>query len=391
MSAPLSAGFIPLVDAAPLVIAREIGFAEEEGLALDLRPAASWATLRDMVSHGQVEAAHMLAPMPVASALGLGGAGVRLDVLQVLSVNGNAIGVSTALAEVMRAAGHSFDFADAAAAGRALLAARPEGLRIGVPFPFSGHAELLYHWLGALGFAVPQALSVHTVPPPLMADALAAGEVDAFCVGAPWGTLAVESGAGELLLPGTAIRRFAPEKVLAVRHDWADAEPELTGRLMRAIWRANRWLGQPQNRTTASEILARSAYLDTPAELIERALSGRLIVSQKGDMRTVPRYLEFFEGAATFPWRSTGALIADRIAARTGLDRPAAQAEGRRVFRSDLYRHHLARTTADMPGASERLEGALAEDTPVASPSGRLTLAADSFFDGFIFDPQRKT
>ncbi|QDC10735.1 ABC transporter substrate-binding protein [Oceanicola sp. D3] len=387
MSAPLSVGFIPLVDAAPLVIAHEIGFAEEEGLALDLRPAASWATLRDMVSLGQVEAAHMLAPVPVAMALGLGGSGIRLDVLQVLSVNGNAIGVSTTLAEQMRAAGHPFDFFDATAAGQALMAAKPEGLRIGVPFPFSGHAELLYHWLGALGFAAPQALSVHTVPPPLMAEALAAGEVDAFCVGAPWGTLAVESGVGELLLPGTAIRRFSPEKVLAVRHDWAEAEPELTGRLMRAIWRANRWLGQGQNLTTASEILARKPYLDTPAELIERALSGRLIVTQKGEMRTVPRYVTFFEGAATFPWRSSGALIADRIAARTGLDRPAARAEGARVFRSDLYRQHLARTTADMPGASERIEGALSEDTPVASPSGRLTLPADSFFDGFIFDP----
>ncbi|MCO6381130.1 MAG: ABC transporter substrate-binding protein [Vannielia sp.] len=390
MSAPLSAGFIPLVDAAPLVIAREIGFAEEEGLALDLRPAASWATLRDMVSLGQVEAAHMLAPVPVAMALGLGGAGTRLDVLQVLSVNGNAIGVSTQLAARMREAGHPFDFVDAAAAGHALMAAKPEGLRIGVPFPFSGHAELLYHWLGALGFAAPQALSVHTIPPALMADALAAGEIDAFCVGAPWGSLAVEEGSGELLLPGTAIRRFAPEKVLAVRHDWAETEPDLTGRLMRAIWRASRWLGQPQNRMTAAEILARKPWLDTSAELIERALSGRLIVSQRGDMRTVPRYLEFFAGAATFPWRSAGALIADRIAGRTGLDRPAAQAEGRRVFRSDLYRQHLARTTADMPGASERLEGALREDTPAASPSGRLTLPADSFFDGYIFDPSAR-
>ena len=155
MSAPLVAGFIPLVDAAPLVIAREIGFAEEEGLALELRPAASWATLRDRVSLGQVEAAHMLAPVPVAMALGLGGGGARLDVLQVLSVNGNAIGVSTALADIMREAGHPFDFADPVAAGQALLAAKPEGLRIGVPVPFSGHAELLYHWLGALGADVP--------------------------------------------------------------------------------------------------------------------------------------------------------------------------------------------------------------------------------------------
>ena len=287
-AAPLTAGYVPLVDAAPLVIAREIGFAEEEGLALALRPVASWATLRDMLSLGQIEAAHMLAPVPVAAAMGFGSAGARLDVLQVLSVNGSSIGVSRATAAAMRAAGHAFDFADAAAAGRALMAALPEGPRIGVPFPFSGHAELLYHWLGALGYAAQQSLSVHTVPPPLMAEAVAAGEIDAFCVGAPWGSLSVEQGTGELLLPATAIRRFSPEKVLAVRHDWAEAEPELTGRLMRAIWRANRWLGQAPNRDTAAEILSRGDYLNLPAELIERALSGRLVISPRGEMRRAP-------------------------------------------------------------------------------------------------------
>ncbi|WP_102222614.1 CmpA/NrtA family ABC transporter substrate-binding protein [Acidimangrovimonas sediminis] len=384
----LRAGFIPLVDAAPLIVAREVGFAEEEGLALDLAKAPSWATLRDMLAYGQIEAAHMLSVVPVAMEMGLGGAPARIDVLQVMSVNGDAICVSRALADKMRAAGHGFDFADATDAGRALIAVAGDRPRIGVPFPFSMHAELLYHWLGALGLPVPQGLDVVTVPPPMMEQAMAAGEIDAFCVGAPWGSIAVETGVGELLLPGTAIRAFAPEKVLAVRHDWAKAEPDLTRRLMRAVWRAARWTAQRANHDTVSEILSRSDYLDIPAEMIERSLSGRLVISSRGEIRQVPRYIEFHEGAAAYPWRSQGALIGHALAARLGLDRAAAMAAGRRVFRTDLYRENLRDTGAELPGAAEKVEGGIDTPTPAASESGKLILLPDRFFDGYVFDPK---
>lgn len=384
---PLSAGFIPLVDAAPLVIARELGFAEEEGLALDLRAAPSWSTLRDMLVLGQIEAAHMLAPVPVAMALGLGGMTTRLEALSVLSVNGNVIGVSRDLAARMRDDGFGFDFADAARAGRALIKASGAQPRIGVPFPFSMHAELLYHWLGALGVSAPQALQVKTVPPPLMADAMAAGEIDAFCVGAPWGSIAVETGVGELLLPGSAIWKFAPEKVLAVRQGWADAEPGLTCRLMRAVWRSGRWLGQAENLMTASEILSRPEYVNVSAEVLERALTGRLVTSSRGDVRSVENYQVFFKGAATFPWKSQAAWIGNQLAARTGLDRRAAMDAARAVFRSDLYRRYLQDLGADMPGASEKLEGSLRHKSAVSSTFGKLILEPDMFFDGYIFDP----
>ncbi|ARE40365.1 Nitrate ABC transporter, nitrate-binding protein [Rhodovulum sp. P5] len=380
----LQVGFIPLVDAAPLIVAREIGFDEEVGLRLSLRSAPSWATLRDMLVMGQVEAAHLLAPIPVAMALGLGGMATRLDVLSVLSVNGNVIGVSTPLADRMRAAGFGFDFTDARAAGQALIAACDTRPRIGVPFPFSMHAELLYHWLGV---RAPQDLDVRTVPPPLMADAMAAGEIDAFCVGAPWGSIAVETCVGSLLLPGTAIWAFAPEKVLAVRHDWAESEPGLARRLMRAVWRAGRWLGQADNLSTASEILARSEYVNVPAELIERALTGRVTISPRGELRRVPNFLVFHHGAASFPWKSQAAWIAARLAERNGLDRAQAMQTARGVFRTDLYRRNLGDLGAELPGASEKVEGSVQVPTPVASETGRLILQPDRFFDGHIFDP----
>lgn len=209
MSIALSIGFMPLVDAAPLIAASEMGFAREEGLDLRLERAPSWSTLRDMLAFGGVEAAHMLSPVPVAMALGLGGVSVPLSAVSVLAVNGDVIGVSRALAERMRAQGFGFDFSDAVAARAALRAAAGAGLRIGVPFPFSMHAELLHYWLSEPGAP---AIDIRTVPPPLMAEAIAAGEIDAFCVGEPWGSIAVETGVGELLLPGAAIWAFAPAR-----------------------------------------------------------------------------------------------------------------------------------------------------------------------------------
>jgi two-component system, oxyanion-binding sensor len=382
MTVTLRLGFLPLVDAAPLIVAEALGYAEEEGLALDLIAAPSWSSLRDLLAVGQVDAAQMLAPVPVALALGLGGV-ARFEVLSVLNLNGNAIGVSTALAG--RMSGHDFALTDARAAGQALLAATKAGLRIGVPFAFSTHNELVRYWLEALGQGLPDGLEIVTVPPPLMPDALASGEIDAFCVGEPRGSVAVDRGAGVLLLPTSAIWAAAPEKVLAVRTGWAEAEPALAGRLIRAIWRAGRWLGQETNLTVAGEILA--VRLGVSAELVERSLTGRLVIAADGAERIVPGFLRFHGGAAGFPWRSQAAWIGARLARRHGLNAIEAQTIAAAVFRSDLYRLHLGPAGADLPAASAKVEGSLTEPTPVASSRGKLILPPDQFFDAQVFDP----
>lgn len=380
-------GFVPLVDAAPLVVAQEIGFAAEEGLSLELSREPSWSALRDKLALGQHHAAHMLAPVPVAMSLGLGGLPMPMDALMVLSVNGTVIGVSRSLAAAMRDAGTPDDFMAAGAVGEALIRAAEMPLKVGVPFPFSMHAELLYYWFEALGLAAPQRLLVRTVPPPLMADAMAAGEIDAFCVGEPWGSIAVERGLADIVLPGCAIWRCAPEKVLAVRRSLTEEAPELVARLMRAVWRAGRWLADPAHHMTASEMLGRPAYLDLAPEIIERAFEQRLVVTHEGEVRAAPRFLAFHEAGAQFPWRSQAAWIASRMAMRLGLDQAESQMAGRQCFRSDLFRAVLGPIGADLPGASEKLEGALEVATPVASSAGRLYLGPDSFFDGRVFDP----
>ncbi|MEM6489725.1 MAG: CmpA/NrtA family ABC transporter substrate-binding protein [Pseudomonadota bacterium] len=383
---PVDAGYIPLVDAAPLIVAREIGFAEEEGIDLRLHRQPSWSAIRDKLAIGRLQAAHMLSPVPVAMSMGLGGLPLAVDAVMVLSVNGSVVGVSPALAERMRDHGAGHDVMAAGQIGRALIAASTARLRVGVPFPFSMHAELLYYWLGGLGMRVPEELEVRTVPPPLMAAAVEAGEIDAFCVGEPWGSFAVARGVAEIAMPGCAIWRFAPEKVLAMARTTVERDADLTRRLMRAVWRAGKWLAADSHHMSAAEILARAPYLDVSAEVIERAFTGRLVAGANGETR-VPRLIGFHDGAAQFPWRSQALWMATRLAARLGLERDEAARVARACFRPDLYRANLGPIGADLPGASEKLEGALESVTPVASSQGRTFLGPDCFFDGRVFDP----
>lgn len=369
-------GYIPLVDAAPLIVAAEFGFAEEEGLRLSLLRAASWSMLRDMLDFGHVAAAQMLSVVPVARALGLGGGTEPLETPMVLSLNGQVLGLSADLPEI--------GFGDPVAAGAALRGLGRK-LRIGVPFPFSMQAELLTYWTESA--APGAAIEVRTIPPPRMAEAMRGGEIDGFCVGEPWGSHAVEVAGARLVLPGSAIWSQAPEKVLATRAGWAEAEPELAGRLFRALWRAGRWAGNPANRTTLAEVLSRPAHLDLPPELIDRALSHRLLVTPQGPEVDVPQFQTFHDGLANFPWRSQAAWIGARLASRFGLDRAEAVAKARAVFRSDLFRQHLAPIGVPLPRASDKLEGALLHDETLPAVNGHLILARNRFFDGVIFDP----
>jgi NitT/TauT family transport system ATP-binding protein len=363
-----------------------MGFAAEEGIALDLRAAPSWSSVRDMLAFGQVEAAHMLSPMPIAMSLGLGGVRAEIDALMVLSVNGNVIAASNALVDRMRAQGWQSDLADAQSAALALERAADGPVRFGVPFPFSMHRELVEYWLAGRDLKI----EICSVPPPMMAEALNSGEVDAFCVGEPWGSRAVDAEAGELILTGRAIWAFSPEKVLAARRAWVGDNPEKVSGLMRAIYHAGHWLHDPDNRAIATDILARQEYLGLPADVIERAMTGQLLARARSLGTEVPGFVHFNAGAANFPWRSQAQWIGGNLARRHGLDETAAIATARDVFRSDLYRVVMGGIGIDLPGASDKQEGALDHPTAVASTRGGLILHPDRYFDGAIFDPAKK-
>ena len=156
---------------------------------------------------------------------------------------------------------------------------------------------------------------------------------------------------------------------------------------MRALWRAGRWLGDPVNRMVAAEVLAAPAYLAMSAEIVERALHGTLVADAGGATLHHPRLIGFHDGAASFPWRSQAIWIARRLAARSGIAPAEADRIARACFRPDIHRAALAPLGVDLPGASEKVEGALAERTAVASSRGTLFLGPDCFFDGQTFDP----
>ncbi|PRY79635.1 NitT/TauT family transport system ATP-binding protein [Yoonia maritima] len=379
-------GFLPLIDAAPLIIARELQFAHDEGIDLQLIRQPSWSALRDLLALGQIDAAHMLSPMPLAMTLGQSGMPTAVDALMVLSVNGTVIGVSQSLARDMEKTGWTADFSSPAPAATALFGSKRKTIRIGIPFPFSMHRMLLEHWLSAHPSFRSNRVEIITVPPPRMADAVANGMLDMFCVGEPWGTAAVQQGVAELILPGSAIWQFAPEKVLGATHDWVEQHPDASRGLVRAIYRATRWLDQPTNKPLAVEILARSQHIDLPHEAIDPAISGQ-IVRRKGTPPISPDHFLFFQkNAGNFPWRSQAAWIAERIAAWGGLDHQDAVRRGMACFRSDLYREYLGPIGIDMPGASVKVEGALRVSTAVSSTTGQMILGPDAFFDGAIFD-----
>ncbi|MEP2919164.1 MAG: CmpA/NrtA family ABC transporter substrate-binding protein [Sulfitobacter sp.] len=370
----LNCGYVPLVDCAPLIIARELGFASEEGLDLNLIRQPSWSALRDMLALGHLDAAQMLSPLPVAMSLGLGGLPAQIDSLMGLSANGTVFGVSTRLAADLG----PVPFGDPQALLRALCANGPRPLRVGVPFPYSMHRLLLSYWTAS---APDLQVEIITVPPPRMADAVAQGHVDAFWVGEPWGSAIVGRNAGTIAMAGRHVWGFAPEKVLAARHDWVEENPDTVRRLMRAISQAARWLDMDKNKPLAVEILGRSEHLNLSPEVIEPAVTGVLTLVQGGAPTVVERFLMFHNHAASFPWRSQAAWIA----AQLGADE-AGIAQAKQCFRSDLYRAYLGPIGTDLPGASEKVEGAIAEPTAVASSRGEMILAPDAFFDGRTFD-----
>jgi NitT/TauT family transport system ATP-binding protein len=379
-------GYLPLVDCAPLIIAKELTFAAQEGLDLDLHKQPSWSALRDMLAFGQVDFGHMLSPMPVAMSLGLGSAAFRVDALMILSVNGTVIGVSQDLNAKMRALGWDNSFEHPQTTSQTVFRASTDVVRIGVPFPFSMHRMLVETWLQNCPSFSHSRIKIVTVPPPQMAQAVKSGLIDMFCVGEPWGSVAVQQADATLILPGSQIWQFVPEKVLGVRHIWAEQNKDICHALVRAIYKAAHWLDQPENTQLAVEILAKSQHLDLATDMIEPALTRWIVTGSGQTAKQVDRFMNFHNGAANFPWRSQAMWIANKIVSWHDLDLTASHEIARKCFRSDIYRSALTPIGADLPSASEKIEGAMSVPTAVASTMGEMILGPDRFFNGAVFD-----
>ena len=225
MGMELTIGFLPLVDACLPILAREHGFAEEEGLSLRLVKDMSWATVLDRLLYGHTHAAHLVAPLALAVTLGRGRPAQPLSVPFVLGLNGNAVTMRPDLAARVGMSGRLGDPVKVGAALKAVVQERLAAgnpIRLGVVHRYSSHNYMLRYWLAASGIRPDRDVEITTVAPPFCADALEAGEVDAICVGEPWNSVAVERGAGEIVLATAQIWRRGVEKVLALREPLLD-------------------------------------------------------------------------------------------------------------------------------------------------------------------------
>ncbi len=353
--AVLRIGMLRLSDAAPLVMALEKNFFGARGLRVNLSVEPSWANIADKMTFGQMDAAIMLPPLALAMALGLRGPAMPVTVPMGISLNGNSVTVSHEIADAIDAGGT----AGALAAGRrfsACLRTRSKRPRIAVVHIFSTHNLLLRYWLAASGIDPDKDVEIIILPPAETAQALKAGEIDGFCAGAPWGSVAVANGAGRTILVSSEIWRNHPEKCLAVGR-FAEREPQVLASLLAALLEAAQYCDRPENALEIAEILARPEYLNVDPALIWASLPSHNQTSPGDADRSV-----FAAHAANVPFRAHALWFLSQMA-RWGYLAPAINAA---ALAETVYRPDLLRAVTGVSGSR----------------------APECFCDNALFDPQ---
>lgn len=315
-------GFVPLSDCAPLVVAQKLDLGRRYGLELDLQKQASWASIRDKLIDGRLDAAHCLYGMVYGMELGLGNPPEAMAVLIALNRNGQGITLSSALSEEL-------------AAGAALKEiAKTRPLVFAHTFPTGTHALWLYYWLAAQGIHPLRDVKTIVIPPPQMSEALACGLLDGFCAGQPWHAVAAAHGLGRLCAHSSEVWPAHPEKVLASRRAWVEQDPARATDLCRVMLEACRWLQSPEHRTQAAHWLAEEGYLGVPGELIDAQWQGRQDFAGNH-----PLEVSFFEqGQVNFPYLSDGLWFLSQflrwgmIEKTTDLSALAARVQQTRIY-----------------------------------------------------------
>jgi nitrate/nitrite transport system substrate-binding protein len=399
----LTLGFIKLTDMAPLAVAAEMGFFEEEGLYVTLEPQANWKVLLDRVISGELDGAHMLAGQPLAATIGYGTAAHIVTPFS-MDLNGNGITVSNDVWAAMKPSvpagpdGKPQHPISAAALMPVVEAAQAEGepFNMGMVFPVSTHNYELRYWLAAgglnPGYYAPSDTSgqidadvlLSVTPPPQMPATLEAGTISGYSVGEPWNQQAVFKGIGVPVITDAEIFANNPEKVFGLTAAFAEANPNTTLALTKALIRAAEWLDADDgaNRAEAVEILARSEYVGADAEVIANSMTGTFEF-EKGDVRPAPDFNIFFRDHASYPFYS------DAVWTLTQMRRWGQIAEAqpdawydetaKSVYRPDLYE----------AAARLLIEDGLAEeaDFPFGSDGYKAPTAA--FIDGIEYDGRK--
>ena len=356
----LKFGFIKLTDCAPLVIAKENGYFDDEGLYVSLEAQANWKILLDRVITGELDGAHMLAGQPIAATIGIG---TRANIITPFSMdlNGNGITVSNDIWKQMQEADPKLNQPQPphpiSASALAPIVKRNKDagtpLKFGMVFPVSTHNYYLRYWLAAAGISPGYYINGDTTgttnadvllsvtPPPQMPATLAQGTIQGYCVGEPWNQQAVFKGIGVPVITDYEIWRNNPEKVFGITADWARKNPQTLVAVVKALIRAGQWLdASPENRVKACHILSQPQYVGADEKVIANSMTGTFEY-QKGDKRSLPDFNVFFRYNATFPfysdciWFLTQMRRWGQIAEAKPDEWYAAQAK--MIYRPDLY------------------------------------------------------
>jgi nitrate/nitrite transport system substrate-binding protein len=320
----LKLGFIKLTDMAPLAIAYEKGFFEDEGLYVTLEPQANWKVILDRVITGELDGAHMLAGQPLGAAVGIG---TKADVVTAFSMdlNGNAITVSNEVWALMKSAvpndatGKPAHPIPATALKPALEKFKAAGkpFKMAMVFPVSTHNYELRYWLAAgginPGFYSSSDVNGNTradvllsvTPPPQMPATLEAGTISGYCVGEPWNQQAIFKGVGVPVITDYEIWKNNPEKVFGVTKTWAQKNPNTHLAVLKALIRAGMWLDEKNgaNRKEAAQILSRPEYVGADYRVIANSMTGTFEYG-RGDKRALPDFNVFFRYKANYPYYS---------------------------------------------------------------------------------------
>ena len=335
-------GFIPLTDCASVVMASVLGFDKKYGIKIVLSKEASWAGVRDKLTNGELDAAHVLYGLIYGVQMGIGGQKKDMAVLMSLNNNGQAITLSKKIADKGGVDGQSL---------AKLMQTDKREYTFAQTFPTGTHAMWLYYWLAANGINPMKDAKVITVPPPQMVANMRVGNMDGFCVGEPWGHRAIVDGVGITATTTQDIWKDHPEKVLGTTLDFAKKYPNTCRAMMAAVLEASKWIDASlANKNKMAEVIADKSYVNTSKDVIDQRIMGRY---QNGLGKTWddPNYMKFYnDGAVNFPYLSDGMWFMTQHR-RWGLlkDDPDYLAVAKAVNQIDLFKDAATMTKTSIP------------------------------------------
>lgn len=393
----LTFGFIKLTDMAPLAIAKEKGFFEDEGLFVSVEAQSNWKNVLDRVIDGQLDGSHMLAGQPIAAGAGFGR---QADLVTAFSMdlNGNGITVSNDVWSKMKpnvpmdSDGKPIHPIKADALKPVITEYKNSGkaFKMGMVFPVSTHNYEIRYWLAAAGIhpgmytadnvqgQIDAEVLLSVTPPPQMPATLEAGTIYGYCVGEPWNQQAVFKGIGVPVVTNYDIWKNNPEKVFVMTKKFVEDYPNTSIAVTKALIRAGKWLDEPSNRAEAVKILSMPQYVGAPEEVLANSMTGTFEF-EKGDKRDMPDFNVFYKYNATYPFYSDGIWFLTQMR-RWGQIPEAKPVDWYENTIKNIYRPDIWKQAADLLVAEGHIPAADIPETDGYKP------ATADFIDGTTYD-----